>query len=147
MRQASHNDVIGRNEWNMSKKLKPTATELIIFKALWKESPLSAREIHDRIVDKLKWSYSSTRKTLDRMSEKQHLGVSESHGIRVYTSQLSKVKTLSIYIKDFASRVLEVEGPLPVSMFADSKLLNPEEQKELEQLLEKEFKNEDSHDS
>jgi predicted transcriptional regulator len=147
MRQASHNDVIGRNEWNKSKKLKPTATELIIFKALWKESPLSAREIHDRIVDKLKWSYSSTRKTLDRMSEKQHLGVSESHGIRVYTSQLSKVKTLSIYIKDFASRVLEVEGPLPVSMFADSKLLNPEEQKELEQLLEKEFKNEDSHDS
>ncbi len=88
----------------MSKKIKPTATELILIKALWKDSPLSAREIHESVSNKLKWSYSSTRKTLDRMSEKQYLSISEVHGIKVYTSTLSKVKTLSIYIKDFASR-------------------------------------------
>jgi predicted transcriptional regulator len=126
----------------MSKKFKPTATELTLIKALWKDSPLSAREIHDRVSTQLNWSYSSTRKTLDRMSDKHYLKVSESHGIKVYSSLLSKVKTLSIYIKDLASRVLEVDGPLPVSMFADSKLLNPEEQKELEKLLETEFEKE-----
>ena len=130
----------------MSKKIKPTATELILIKALWKDSPLSAREIHDRVSTKLNWSYSSTRKTLDRMSDKDYLKVSESHGVKVYSSLLSKVKTLSIYIKDLASRVLEVDGPLPVSMFADSKLLNSDEQKELEQLLESEFNKEESNE-
>lgn len=119
----------------MVTNVKPSPTELTLLKALWREAPLSAREVHERVSKELDWSYSSTRKTLDRMQGKGYLDVQDFHGIRVYMSKISKVRTLATYIKDLACRVLEVDGPLPVSMFADSRLLNKDEQKELEELL------------
>ena len=48
----------------------PSITELTVLKALWKQQPLSAREIHQHIEDELGWSFSSTRKTLERMLDK-----------------------------------------------------------------------------
>jgi BlaI family transcriptional regulator, penicillinase repressor len=114
---------------------KPSPTELAILKALWKSEPLSAREVHDQIKLELQWSYSSTRKTLDRMKEKAFLSIKDVHGINVYTTELSKIATLASYVKDLAYRVLEVDTPLPVSMFADSKLLDKNELKKLESLL------------
>ncbi|NVJ60532.1 MAG: BlaI/MecI/CopY family transcriptional regulator [Gammaproteobacteria bacterium] len=114
---------------------KPSPKELVILKTLWKKSPLGAREIHDQAVEQLDWSYSSTRKTLDRMTAKEFLDVTEVHGIRVFSPTLGKIKTLASYIKDFTRSVLEVDSALPISMFADSKLLDKQELKELEKLL------------
>ncbi len=114
---------------------KPSPTELIILKNLWKQSPLSAREIHEKALSQLQWSYSSTRKTLDRMHDKKYLKVEKCHGINVYLPLVSKVKTVASFVSDFANRVLEVNEPLPVSMFADSKLLDEDELAELEALL------------
>ena len=65
---------------NIEKK-KPSPTELVILKALWQKSPMSAKEVHLLIEDKLNWSYSSTRKTLDRMSEKKYVMFKNAHGI------------------------------------------------------------------
>lgn len=115
---------------------KPSPTELIILKALWERNPLSAREIHDQTHLQLQWSYSSTRKTLDRLHEKGYLKVDKSHGIKVYSPLVSKVSTLASFVNDFAKRVLEVNQPLPVSMFADSQLLDADELAELEALLQ-----------
>jgi BlaI family transcriptional regulator, penicillinase repressor len=120
----------------MTDKTKPSPTELAILKILWKSEPLSAREIHSVIEEKLNWTNSSTRKTLERMSNKSFLKTNEIHGTKVYLSNLSKTKILANYIKDLAQRVLEVDEPLPVSMFADSKLLDKDELKELEVLLD-----------
>ncbi|WMS87232.1 BlaI/MecI/CopY family transcriptional regulator [Pleionea litopenaei] len=114
---------------------KPSPKELVILKALWKQSPMGAKEIHEQVSKQLKWSYSSTRKTLDRMISKDLIQVKEVHGIRVFSSTVGKVRTLASYIKDFARSVLEVDTSLPVSMFADSKLLDDKELKELEDLL------------
>jgi len=36
----------------------PSVTELALLKALWKQQPLSAREIHDAVADELAWSFS-----------------------------------------------------------------------------------------
>lgn len=69
------------------------------------------------------------------MEAKQFVSVSEVHGIRVFTPKLVKVKTLAQYVKDFAKSVLEVKGTLPVTMFSDSELLDENELKELERLL------------
>ena len=43
----------------------PSVTELTLLKCLWREQPLSARELHDQAAPELHWSYSSTRKTLE----------------------------------------------------------------------------------
>ena len=102
---------------------------------LWKQQPLSAREIHEQVEGELGWSYSSTRKTLERMLEKGSLRLSIRHGVQVYEAVLDKVATLAAFAHDFGKRVMEMETPLPVNMFAGSKLVDEDELAQLEQLL------------
>lgn len=113
----------------------PSVTELTLLKALWKQQPLSAREIHDAAVDELGWSFSSTRKTLDRMLEKRMVALHTVHGINVYRAQLEKVGTLATFAHDFGRRVMEMDAPLPVAMFTGSKLVDQQELAQLEQML------------
>ena len=113
----------------------PSITELTLLKALWKQHPLSAREIHERVEEELAWSYSSTRKTLERMLEKGMISLHSMHGMNVYAPVLEKVETLAAFAHDFSHRVMEMNAPLPVNMFTGSKLVNQHELKELEQLL------------
>lgn len=114
----------------------PSVTELSLLKCLWKAQPLSAREIHERVVDELAWSYSSTRKTLDRMLEKQMVLQQTVHGVHVYTAALEKVATLAAFAHDFGKRVMEIDAPLPVNMFTGSKLVDQQELAALDQLLQ-----------
>jgi predicted transcriptional regulator len=114
----------------------PSVTELTLLKVLWKQQPLSAREIHDAAADELAWSFSSTRKTLDRMLEKQMVAVQVQHGVNVYSARLEKVGTLAAFAHDFGRRVMEIDAPLPVTMFTGSKLVDQQELAQLEQMLQ-----------
>lgn len=113
----------------------PSVTELTLLKCLWKQQPLSARELHDVAAPELGWSYSSTRKTLDRMLDKGMVTLHPVHGLNVYAAALDKVTTLAAFTRDFGHRVMELRGPLPVTMFTGSSLVNSAELAELEQLL------------
>jgi predicted transcriptional regulator len=113
----------------------PSITELTLLKCLWKQHPLSAREIHDRVEEELAWSYSSTRKTLERMLDKGMISQHTAHGMNVYAPVLEKVETLAEFAHDFSHRVMELNAPLPVNMFTGSRLVSQHELKELEQLL------------
>ena len=114
----------------------PLITELSILKALWRQQPLSAREIHERVADELGWSYSSTRKTLERMLEKNIISQHVRHGVQVYEAELEKIDTLAAFAHDFGKRVMEIDTPLPVTMFTGSKLVDEQELAQLEQLLQ-----------
>ena len=113
----------------------PSVSELTLLKALWKQQPLSAREIHDAAADELAWSFSSTRKTLDRMLDKDMITVHVMHGVNVYGPRLDKVGTLAAFAHDFGRRVMELDAPLPVAMFTGSKLVDQQELSRLEQML------------
>lgn len=115
--------------------MQPTAPELEILKLLWQNQPRSARDLHDEIEAQFHWSYSSTRKTLERMGEKRLVSISSQGNKKLYTAQVDKVKTLASYAQDFARRIFELDGPLPVAMFADSKLIDDGEIADLEKLL------------
>jgi len=113
----------------------PSISELSLLKALWRQQPLSAREIHDAVVDELGWSYSSTRKTLERMFDKGMVRQELRHGVQVYEAVCGKVDTLAAFARDFGRRVMEIDTPLPVNMFTGSKLVDDNELARLEQLL------------
>ena len=113
----------------------PSISELTVLKALWKQQPLSAREIHEQVESELGWSYSSTRKTLERMLDKGSVRQSTRHGVQVYEAALEKVDTLAAFAHDFGKRVMEMDAPLPVNMFTGSKLVDEAELAQLEQLL------------
>jgi BlaI family penicillinase repressor len=114
----------------------PSMSELSLLKSLWKEQPLSAREIHERVATELGWSFSSTRKTLERMLEKAMVSQHARHGVLVYEARLEKVGTLAAFAHDFGRRVMEMDGPLPVNMFTGSKLVDRQELEQLEQMLQ-----------
>lgn len=81
------------------------------------------------------WSFSSTRKTVERMMEKQMVAQHVRHGVQVYDALLDKVETLAAYARDFGTRIMELDTPLPVNMFAGSKLVDASELAQLEQML------------
>ncbi|MFK8012797.1 MAG: BlaI/MecI/CopY family transcriptional regulator [Marinicellaceae bacterium] len=119
---------------------KPSPTELVILKSLWQQSPMSAKEVHDKVSTKLNWSYSSTRKTLDRMRDKKYLRVENAHGIKVFFPIVEKIEILANFVSDLSRRILEVDSPLPISLFSDSKLLDENELDKLEAYINSEFK-------
>jgi predicted transcriptional regulator len=113
----------------------PSPTELSLLKALWKGAPLSSRALHDQVVDELGWTYSSTRKTLERMLDKGMVVQDSTNGIQVYRPLLEKVGTLAAFARDFSHRVMEMEAPLAAAMFSGSKLVDAKELEQLDQLL------------
>jgi BlaI family penicillinase repressor len=109
--------------------------ELEIMKVLWRDGRLSAREIHDRLFDRLGWAYSTTRTTVDRMVKKGLVGKNTFHGLHVYRSEVSKAAGLARLVRDFADQVLGA-SPVPVvSLFAEAGTLTEEEIAELEEIL------------
>jgi BlaI family transcriptional regulator, penicillinase repressor len=115
--------------------MNPTNPELDILKLLWQRQPLTAKDIHTSLADKHQWSYSSTRKTLERMGDKGLVHITAKGNKNMYATKVNKVATLAKFAQDFASRILELDGPLPVSMFSGSQLLDADEIDDLEQLL------------
>ena len=116
--------------------IRPSDYELKLLRHLWRHPRLSAREIHDASVAETRWSYSATRKTLDRMADKGLVRVEGFHGINTYVAGQSKLGTLAALASDFARDVLDLDTPLPAAAFAGSKLVSPDEIAELEHLLE-----------
>lgn len=113
----------------------PSNAELELLKCLWRRDACSARELHDAAAPALGWSYSSTRKTLERMVDKGLVAERAEHGLNVYRARVGKVATLAALSADFARRVLEIDGPVPTQAFADSRLLSAGELEQLEALL------------
>jgi predicted transcriptional regulator len=114
---------------------RPSDAELELLKCLWLHKACSARELHECAGPRLGWSYSSTRKTLERMREKGLVSERSLHGLNVYRARYGKVAMLAKLAEDFGRRVLEIDGPLPVQAFADSRLLTERELEELSALL------------
>jgi predicted transcriptional regulator len=117
--------------------IKPSDAELRLLQTLWGPERLSAREIHEAAGGDAVWSYSSTRKTLDRMEEKGLVAVKAVHGIKTYAAAQPKLVTLAGLIRDFARNVLGADGPLPAATFVNARMIDEDEIEELEALLER----------
>lgn len=115
---------------------EPSANELELLKVLWRAGRASAREVHDRAGKELNWSYSTTRTVLQRMVDKGLVSRGEFHGLTLFEAKPKKVEMIGRLVRDFARRVLEIDGELPASAFTDSRLLDEAEQEELRALLE-----------
>ena len=116
--------------------MQPTAPELEILKLLWQSEPLTGKEIHQKLAELYGWGYSSTRKTLERMVAKDFVRAQQQGNKNIFFAELEKLPTLAAFVKDFSARVLEINQPLPSTMFAESQLLKEDELAELESLLQ-----------
>ncbi|MAI91926.1 BlaI/MecI/CopY family transcriptional regulator [Ponticaulis sp.] len=126
--------------------MKPSDSELILLKPLWQAPRLSAREIHDATLAETNWSYSSTRKTLDRMVEKGLIKTASVHGIKTFSAARPKLNTLAGLIREFSTNILGSDKPLPAAAFVGSSLITQDEIEELEALLAKNSEETDTNE-
>ena len=115
--------------------MKPTDTELTLLRPLWQSRRLSAREIHDATAASTGWSFSSTRKTLDRMVDKGLIAIEMVHGVKTFIPKTPKLSVLASLIGDFSKNILGSDQPLPAAAFVGSSLISEDEIDELEDLL------------
>ena len=111
-------------------------SELDLLKLFWRTGKLSAREAHDKLEAEKGWAYTTTRTTLDRMVKKGLLSKTPFHGLFLYDAAVGKVSTLARLIREFTSRVLELDSVPVASLLADSEMLDDAELVELERLLD-----------
>lgn len=117
--------------------IRPSDYEMKLLRHLWQHDRLSARELHDLSVADTQWSYSATRKTLERMVEKGLIRIEPVHGLNTYAAAQGKLETLAALSTAFARDVLHLDTPLPAAAFTGSKMVSPDEIAELEALLKK----------
>ena len=98
---------------------------------------MSAREIHEMILERRDCAYTTTRTNLARMEKKGTVRKRNKHGMNVYTPAVSKVKTLAHQIVDFTDRVVGISAEQIVPLFASSDSLTEKEIKELELLIDR----------
>ncbi|MHA6287283.1 BlaI/MecI/CopY family transcriptional regulator [Maricaulis sp. CAU 1757] len=116
----------------------PSPAELSVLKHLWSAGAQSAREVHDALASGQGWSYSTTRTLLSRMTDKALVERRDVHGLSVFSAKVEKVALMGRMIRDFASTVLDLDGPIPATGFAKSELFSEEEARALTALLEAE---------
>jgi BlaI family penicillinase repressor len=114
----------------------PSPSELSVLKQLWTCGAQSAREVHNALLAETAWSYSTTRTLLARMTEKELVARQDVHGLSVFEARVEKVSLMSRLIRNFAADVLELDGPMPATAFANSKLFSEAEAEALTRLLE-----------
>ena len=69
------------------------------------------------------------------MVEKGLITLREEHGLNIYRARAKKIPTLAGLIQSFASDVLGLDGPLPVSNLVKSQVLSEDELAELDDFL------------
>ncbi|MEO1150612.1 MAG: BlaI/MecI/CopY family transcriptional regulator [Pseudomonadota bacterium] len=131
---------------NNPSPVNPSPTELLVLRPLWRDGQLSAREVHEATARQTGWTYSTTRKTLDRMVAKDLLRVEPVHGMKTFIPTRKKVVTLAGLIRSFSRTVLGTDTPLPVATFVNSPLINDSDLAELERLLETLSDEDSGHD-
>lgn len=114
---------------------QPNPSELAILKHLWTSGRQSAREVHEAVGPAQGWKPSTTRTVMGRMVEKGWLSRAELHGIAVYVAALDKTETLGGLVRHLARRVLDMDGPIPAALFADSPHLSDAELDELDAII------------
>lgn len=109
--------------------------ELDLMKVLWAAGRLSAREVHEQIPPEFGWAYTTTRTVLDRLVAKGVLRRESAHGINVFMPLMTRPQGLARLVREFATRVAEVEPAAVVALFARQSRLSPAELAELAALV------------
>jgi predicted transcriptional regulator len=116
---------------------KPNASELVILKHLWSRGRQTAREVHEAVGPMQGWQLSTTRTVINRMETKSWVkrDGESSESASFYVAVLDRVETLGGLVRQLARQVLDLKGPLPAALFADSPHLSEAELDELDAII------------
>jgi len=107
--------------------------EFSVLSILWKQQPLSVREVHDRLSDG--WAYTTTKTVMDRMAEKKLLERDTVHGVIVYRAKVERTEGVVQWVRFIAERIFEIDADEVVSLFAKRNTYSAKEIAALRKLI------------
>ncbi len=96
-----------RNRSNMTKsktQSSPTASELSILQLLWKEGPLSVRDVHDALAQNKPVVYTTVLKTMQVMLERGMLNRESEGRKHIYRAAIEQSKTQDKLLDTFLNK-------------------------------------------
>ncbi len=113
----------------------PNPSELVLLKYLWQSGPKTARDIHEAVGPSQGWQLSTTRTVLGRMETKGWVDRTEDTDPVTFKPLLDRVETLGGLVRNLARKVLDMDGPIPAALFAESPHLSDDELAELDAII------------
>lgn len=113
----------------------PNPSELVILKYLWNSGAKTARQLHEAVGPSQDWQLSTTRTVLGRMEAKGWVSRNGDVDPVTFEPMLDRVETLGTLVRHLARKVLDMDGPIPATMFAESPHLSDDELDELDQII------------
>jgi BlaI family transcriptional regulator, penicillinase repressor len=89
------------------KRPRPTKAELHILRVLWKEGPLSVRDVHNILNASRPGGYTSVLKTMQIMLEKGLVARDDSQRPQIYRARYSEERTQRELLTDLVQRVYD----------------------------------------
>ncbi len=108
--------------------------EFNVLKVLWKQQPLSVREVHDRLTTG--WAYTTTKTVMDRMAAKGLLERGNAHGVNIYQPLINRAEGMVHWVRFVAEKVLETDYDEVLTLL-DRTQYSQAELDELSDLLER----------
>lgn len=113
-----------------------TQAEWSVMECLWEESPLTGREVTQRMEQRCGWSRSTTLTLLGRLERKGAVGSApEKKGPKAFLPLLRREDAALRETEDFLSRVYQGSLSLMVSALTKKQALPQEELDQLYELL------------
>lgn len=113
----------------------PNPSELVILKYLWGSGAKTARQLHEAVGPSQDWQLSTTRTVLGRMEAKGWVKRNGDMDPVTFEPLLDRVETLGSLVRHLARKVLDMDGPIPAAMFAESPHLSDGELDELDSII------------
>jgi len=113
----------------------PNPSELVLLKYLWTKGAQTARQMHEAVGPAQGWQLSTTRTVLGRMETKGWVSRNGAVDPVTFEPLLDRVETLGGLVRHLARKVLDMDGPIPAALFAESPHLSDAELDELDTII------------
>lgn len=115
---------------------KPTETELELLQILWEQGPSTVREIHEAMDGDRGTGYTTTLKTLQKMTNKGHVRRDESKRSHVYHPTMEAEFTQGQLVRDLLQKAFGGSSTSLVMAALSEKKASAAELAEIRKLLD-----------
>lgn len=113
-----------------------TDAELALMRVLWKESPLNARDITERLESEKDWHRKTVNTLLSRLEKKGVIRVSRVDGVKQFSPMVEKEAYARMATSQFVDQLFDGDIAPLVASFAGSRRLDADQIKELQGIIQ-----------
>lgn len=121
----------------MSKQIRIPPSEWVVMEVLWKESPLSAAEISERLPHESQWNAKAVRAFLDRLLQKDAVLRRKVHGMYVFEPLIRRDDSLRQESRSFLDRFFQGNPISMIRHFVENESLSEADIRRIKQILDR----------